>query len=170
MPLNIELVPLRFRPDLCAFFAGRFEAEWPAWYGPGKADASADLRDFANERGELPVGVIALDVTGRAVGIAALKAASIPSHEHLCPWATAGYVLPSHRRQGIGAALLRALLVEAGRLGFHSVFCATATAATLLERERWRQIDAVLHDGQALRVFEHAAARPDEGAHRSKEA
>ena len=148
------VIPLRQRPAFCAFFAEQFESEWPKWYGPGgRGDAREDLQAFANSDGHLPVGDIALDDAGLPVGIAALKATSIATHEHLSPWATAGYVVPGRRRTGIGARLLSALLVEAQRLGFHTIYCATATSSSLLEREGWSQFDAVVHDGEMLRVF-----------------
>lgn len=152
--LMATVIPLRERPDLCAFFAEQFEAEWPNWYGRGgRGDAAADLSAFANVAGDLPVGVVALDGSGEPVGIAALKATSIDTYTHVGPWATAGYVIPEQRRRGIGAILLCALLVEARRLGFHAVYCATASAVSLLEREGWRQIDAVTHEGSTQFIF-----------------
>ena len=148
------VIPLRLRPEFCAFFAQQFESEWPNWYGPGgQGSAREDLEAFANPKGILPVGVIAIDDGGSPIGIAALKAVSIPTHTHLSPWATAGYVVPGRRRVGIGAKLLSALLAEAQRLGFHTIYCATASAVTLLEREGWKQIDAVVHDGSRQFIF-----------------
>ena len=148
------VIPLRQRPEFCAFFAQQFESEWPNWYGPGgQGSAREDLEAFANPKGILPVGVIAIDDGGSPIGIAALKPVSIPTHTHLSPWATAGYVVPGRRRAGIGAKLLSALLAEAQRLGFHTIYCATASAVTLLEREGWHQIDAVVHDGARQFIF-----------------
>lgn len=151
------VIPLRRRPEFCAFFAQQFESEWPKWYGPGgQGNAREDLEAFANSEGNVPVGVAAIDEADSPIGIAALKAVSIATHTHLGPWATAGYVVPDHRRAGIGAQLLSALLAEAQRLGFHTIYCATASAVTLLEREDWRQIDAVVHDGETQFVFSKA--------------
>jgi GNAT superfamily N-acetyltransferase len=156
------VIPLRFRPEFCAFFAQQFESEWRNWYGPGgQGNAREDVEAFANPEGNLPVGVIALDDTGLPVGIAALKATSIATHTHLSPWATAGYVLPGRRRAGIGARLLSALLAEAQRLGFHTIYCATATSSSLLEREGWSQFDAVVHDGENLSVFRRVVPGAD---------
>jgi N-acetylglutamate synthase-like GNAT family acetyltransferase len=97
--------------------------------------------------------VVALDNSGLPVGIAALKATSIDTYAHVGPWATAGYVVPERRRGGIGATLLSALLVEAHRLGFRAIYCATATAVSLLEREGWIQIDAIEHEGSTQAIF-----------------
>jgi GNAT superfamily N-acetyltransferase len=148
------VIPLRERPELCAFFAKQFETEWPNWYGfGGQGDAAADLSAFANGEGALPVAVVALDDAGLPVGIAALKATSIDTYAHVGPWATAGYVIPQMRRGGIGASLLSALLVEARRLGFNTIYCATATAVSLLEREDWSQIDSIEHEGYTQSIF-----------------
>ncbi len=154
------IIPLRERPEFCAFFARQFEAEWPQWYGRGgQGNASDDLAAFANPAGNLPVGVIALDDAGSPIGIAALKVASISTHAHLSPWVTAGYVIPARRCAGIGARLLSALLAEARRLGFHTIYCATARAVTLFEREGWSQIDAVVHDGERQFIFTRVVPR-----------
>lgn len=154
MPIS-TVIPLRQRPELAAFFVEPFKTEWPAWYGAGgQGDATADLNAFANPAGELPVGVVALDEAGFPVGIAALKATSIRSCAHLSPWATAGYVLPDRRGGGIGAGLLSALLVEARRLGFHAVYCATASAASLLKREGWQWLETITHEGHPQLIFQ----------------
>jgi GNAT superfamily N-acetyltransferase len=148
------VIPLRQRPEFCAFFAQRFESEWPEWYGPGgQGNAIEDLEAFANPEGFIPVGVIAIDEPDSPIGIAALRPTSIATHVRLSPWATAGYVVPARRRAGVGAQLLAALLAEARRLGFHTIYCATSSAVSLLEREGWRNIDAVVHDGEKHFVF-----------------
>lgn len=154
---DVVLMPLRLQPSAIAVFAEAFRAEWPAWYGPGgPGDADADLDAFANAEGALPVGVMAQGPTGQPVGVAALKAMSIPSHAHLTPWASAGWVSPACRGQGVGALLLGALMEEARRLGHAQVYCATATSASLLARQGWQCIDATVHDGHELQVFSKA--------------
>lgn len=135
-------------PQLAAWF----ESEWPDWYGEsGPGHALADLRDFAS--GDwLPRGVVAV-MRGEIVGIGALKEESIPSHRHLGPWAAAGYVRPELRGRGIGASLLGALEGEAWSMGFSHIYCATATAETLMQRSGWDVLDTVPHDGEMLTIF-----------------
>lgn len=157
----VTVTPLRERADLCGFFARHFEAEWPHWYGPARrGDAAADLDAWANRAGHLPLGVVAVDAGGAPIGLAALKATSIEAYAHVGPWAAAGYVIPDRRRGGVGALLLSALSIEARRLGFAAIYCATMGAASLLAREGWRQIDAVAHDGGTQRIFRRAVPGP----------
>ena len=132
-----------------------FESEWPGYYGPGqRGNAQSDVLAYCN-RGGLPVGLVAFR-EGEACGFAALKSDAFPSHPHLMPWTGAGYVVPSLRRQGIGAELMLALEREARSLGYPRLYCATGTSVSLLMRCGWQVIDRVAHDGQQISVFEKA--------------
>jgi GNAT superfamily N-acetyltransferase len=129
-----------------------FEAQWPDWYGAsGPGDALADLQSFARRTG-LPLGVVVLD--GPVVcGVAALKAQSIDAFAHRGPWAAAGYVTPEKRGQGLGAVLLRGLVQEAARQGHDAVYCGTATATRLLEREGWRWCGEAAQNESVVQVY-----------------
>ncbi len=91
------------------------------------------------------------------VGFGALKQASIPSHLHLSPWAAAGYVVPHRRGQGIGAALLQALVSHAASIGHPIVYCGTSTATTLLERSGWHLLEQVTHADKPLGIYRSGA-------------
>lgn len=128
------------------------EAEWPGWYGEGgRGVAERDLIALSAQAG-LPFGVVALR-DGRLCGLAALKAESIPSHAHLCPWAGTGLVAPSLRGQGIGSLLLDALERQAKADGFSSIHCATVTAESLLLRRGWLLLERIAYEGQNLGVY-----------------
>jgi GNAT superfamily N-acetyltransferase len=151
--------PLRHHSRLVSEFARHFEQEWPEWYGPsGPGNATQDLTAFANPEGALPVGVVAFSASQRPCGVAALKADGIAQFSHLSPWAAAGYVLPELRGRGIGAALIRGLLVEAGRLGYNTVYCATGTAASLLQRQGWQLLEQTVHDEKPIFLFRAESA------------
>lgn len=150
--------PFRRHPEFIGEFVHRFEAEWPAWYGPGgRGNARRDLEAFANTATGLPVGVVAIDFDGQACGVAALKATSIPAYAHLSPWAAAGYVLPELRGQGIGALLLAALVTEGRRMGYDNIYCATAGSRSLLQRSGWQLLEEVYHDGKPIALFKSPA-------------
>ena len=152
MNQELRIEPLALNRQLLPLLQSWFEAEWPAWYGPGgQGDAGSDLAGFAN-RGSLPTAVVAFRA-GQLCAVAALKAESIPSHRHLSPWAAAGYVQPSLRGQGIGAQLLAALEHEAARLGFGRIYCGTSSAQSLLQRCGWQLLEQSTHDGKELGIF-----------------
>lgn len=158
LALVLTISPLALHRDLVPLLASWFVEEWPDWYGPGgRGDAVADLTAFATSQSTLPIGLIAFDEND-PVGVAALKPESLPTHRHLCPWAAAGLVLPSHRGRGIGAQLLGALVRQAAALGYSRVYCGTATAVSLLRRSGWSELEVIQHDGEDLVIFSRATA------------
>jgi len=157
----VTISPLAQHRDLVPLLSSWFVDEWPEWYGPGgRGNAVADLTGFATSESKLPVGFIALDREDREipVGVMALKAESLPTHRHLCPWAAAGLVLASHRGRGIGAQLLKVLVQQAGALGYPRVYCGTATAVSLLRRSGWSELETIEHEGEAVVIFFNATA------------
>lgn len=62
---------------------------------------------------------------GEPAGTVNLVACDSRERPDLTPWLAALYVLPEHRGKGIGAALVRELMVEAARLGFGEIYLET---------------------------------------------
>ena len=154
----LTISPLTQYRNLVPLLSSWFVEEWPEWYGPGgRGNAVADLTGFATSESELPVGFIALE-NDVPVGVMALKAESLPTHRHLCPWATAGLVLASHRGRGIGAQLLEVLVQQASALSYPRVYCGTATAVSLLRRSGWSELETIEHEGEAVVIFSKATA------------
>lgn len=145
--------PLARHRALIPTVAQWFVAEWPAWYGPGgPGHVLEDLQAFAASEHALPVGMLVFQ-DGKPVGAGALKAQSIPSHAHLGPWAAAGYVLPSRRGQGLGAALLQALVDKGQAMGHAAIYCGTSTAQRLLVRQGWQAVDTTMMQGKPLTIY-----------------
>lgn len=152
MGTTVTVEPLAAHPEALPLLEEWFKAEWPSYYGcDGPGDARRDLRSFANVE-SLPVGVVALQ-DGKVRGVAALKAESIPSHRHLCPWAAAGLVESTLRGHGIGTKLLEALEAQARSLGFSHIYCGTNTAESLLQRCGWQLMERIIHEGQDLGIY-----------------
>ena len=129
-----------------------FESEWSDYYGAdGPGDAAADLAAFCS-RDALPVGVVALH-DGAAIGVAALKAASIDGYLQFTPWAAAALVAPAWRRRGVGAHLVAALEDQARRRGHAAIYTGTATAQSLMRRLGWEYLETAHHRGEDVAVF-----------------
>lgn len=164
-PRELRLAHLADHPQHQPELRRWFETEWADYYGAqGPGDAAADLAAFA-QRGRLPLALIALR-GDELCGIAALKAESISSRNQLTPWAAAGLVRDDLRGQGIGAQLIAGLVAEARRLGHARLYCATATAHTLLRRGGWQWRETLVHDGHALGLYEIATAAAADGDQR----
>jgi GNAT superfamily N-acetyltransferase len=149
----LTISPLARHRELLPLLTQWFIEEWPKWYGEeGRGSAAQDLAAFAASESSLPVGLVAFE-DNTPIGVAALKSESLPTRRHLRPWAAAGLVVPSHRRRGVGACILQALVHHAHCLGFGRVYCGTATAVTLLRRSGWSQLEVIQHEGESLVIF-----------------
>src|SRR5687767_21860 len=67
------------------------------------------------ERDRIPLTVVAHD-NGELLGSASLIPHDMDTRMELTPWLAGVFVAPEHRRRGIGAALVRQIMAEAGRL------------------------------------------------------
>lgn len=155
MITGLRIAPRASHPEVLSELGAWFEEEWPSYYGAGgPGDAHADLRAYSNSVG-LPFGVVAF-VNGSLCGAAVLKADSIASHTHLSPWAAGGLVRRDLRGRGIGQQLVFALEERAKTMGFDRIYCATGTAEGLLKRSGWSLSERIIHEGEALGVYEKA--------------
>jgi GNAT superfamily N-acetyltransferase len=131
--------------------AAAFIKEWPGYYGPaGGVDVVTDIRSCCHKT-RLPVGLVAMDAK-RFCGSVILRPRT-ESHTHLGPWLTALMVAPTHRRQGIGTRLIRAVEHLAGALGYENLYTRTGTAVPLFARLGWVAFDTVVSGNQLLTVF-----------------
>ena len=155
MSTRLRIAKLADHPEAIPVIRRWFEMEWAAYYGPGgPGDAEQDLLAYSS-REKLPVGLIAFD-DDQLCGIAALKAHSMSTHTHLGPWAAAGLVRPPFRGRGIGSSLVRALEEVARGFGYSTIYCGTATAMGLLERNGWQFMDRGRYDGEEVSIYQKA--------------
>jgi GNAT superfamily N-acetyltransferase len=153
MSTTLRIAHLVDHPETLPVLKEWFETEWESYYGPhGPGDAEKDLISYANQ-GELPLALVAF-IGDELCGIAALKAESLSTHAHLCPWAAAGLVSPAHRRQGIGAHLLSALEEVASTLGYAHIYCGTSTAVGILHRTGWQFMERVSYNGDDVSIYQ----------------
>jgi GNAT superfamily N-acetyltransferase len=96
---------------------------------------------------------------GAPCAFGVLKQDAVPGFESAEAWLGAGYVVPPLRGQGLGLRLIQALEAEARRLGCAEVFCATATAQSLMERAAWSKAGDSLLGGQPVAVYRRALPR-----------
>lgn len=153
MKSKLRFALLAEQPELHAQVSQWLREEWPAWYGSGgPGDAQGDVRRYAQAT-EVPLGLLGF-MDDQACAFGAIKRDTVPGFEDRGPWLGAGYVLPSLRGQGLGLELLRALEVQAKRLGHEALFCATATAQALLERAGYLNVGHSSLGAQTVAIFQ----------------
>lgn len=139
---NWHIVPLADKAEAIPELADLFISEWEPYYGAtGPGDAMADLSRCLN-RHALPLAFVALGPKDDAIGTAALKERSVPSHAHLKPWLAALVVAPAARGRGVAGALAERIESAAKTLGFSCLYTAMSHAELrVLRRPGWESID-----------------------------
>lgn len=123
--MTVRIEPLKRHPEHVGFIARLVYDEF--WAGVPDGLSEAYLADAFGGRGppgRVLVSLVALD--GDApVGCVHLIDNDDDSLPALHPWLAAMVVVPQRRGQGIGSALVRALLVEARAMAFERVWFGT---------------------------------------------
>ncbi|WP_425467758.1 GNAT family N-acetyltransferase [Phreatobacter stygius] len=116
---------------------------WKAWWRD-EGHALAEIDDRVGQSlgaGPIPCALIAASGE-RFVGTVSLIESDMDERPQYSPWIAALWVDPEHRRQGIGAALVKAAATRAFEAGIGMLYlCATPDKAPFYMSLGWRQIE-----------------------------
>ena len=148
--VHLEKVP-EVIPELIEYYI----KEWEPYYGAkGIGNAELDIKACC-QSDKLPFALVAIDSNRVALGTGALREQSLGSESGEEPWISALLVPQSHRKKGIGEALINALELEAKRMGFTEIYSATDSANTLLLNRGWqalRQVESLRGEATVYRL------------------
>ena len=116
--LAVRLMKIEYLTDRSEFL--RTLAEWQhGEWGHLRPNDTVEARMIrlggSGERDRIPLTVVAHD-DGKLLGSASLIAHDMETRMELTPWLAGVFVAPEYRRRGVGAALVRRVVVEAARL------------------------------------------------------
>lgn len=102
---------------------------------------------------------------GELLGSANLVACDLPHRPALTPWLAQLFVQPARRRDGVGAALVRAVLQGAQQCGYSRVYLYTSgTLPEYYRRLGWRAVERLAYLQRERTVMDYdvglSAARP----------
>ena len=103
------------RPEFLRTLAEWQHGEWGHLRPGDTVEARMVRLGGWGERDRIPLTVLARD-DAELLGSASLIAHDMETRMELTPWLAGVFVAPQHRRRGIGAALVRRIVAEAGRL------------------------------------------------------
>ena len=146
-----SVADLRERPDVAAAVADRV---WRAWWKP-KGHPLVKLEALVAEGlgpGPIPSALVAPDGTA-FLGTASVIACDLDARPQYTPWVAAVWVEADHRRQGIGAALVRAGADFIHGLGYDRAYlCALPHIHAFYARLGWSPVEEGVSPG-GLAVF-----------------
>ena len=138
-------------PDTIPTLATWFREQWPDYYADmSQAELEKDfLEDTSRDR--LPSRLVAFE-SDELVGTIILRGRE--SLAEFGPELGGLFVLESHRRHGIGTALVRAGMKLASEQGYETVVATTVVAAGILESLGWEFIKTVVHEDGELALYQ----------------
>jgi GNAT superfamily N-acetyltransferase len=122
--MKIHIDHLFNHPEHTRLVAGWIYREFWAGRAGYNVDTFEVLLRQAGDPDRIPLCLLAL-ADGLPAGTVNLVHNDDSKRPHLHPWLAALLVVPEYRQQGVGTALVRAILQEAGRLGFRELFFGT---------------------------------------------
>jgi GNAT superfamily N-acetyltransferase len=127
--------------------------EWPEL--GDSIDARQKALSTCCRRGEIPLGVVALD-RDNLCGFALLVEEDFELRPNLSPWLAGVFVRPQHRMQGLGSALVTRIEQEAKALGFETLYLYTAQAQALYAQLGWHLVERCFHNNRDYAVMTKA--------------
>lgn len=123
-------------PEVISTLAQWQHAEW-GHTRPGDTveKRAGRLRDYSN-RDRIPLTVVALE-GAELLGAASLIEHDIETRPELTPWLAGVFVGELYRRRGVGAALVRRIVAEAGKLKVPLLYLYTVHSERLYASLGW---------------------------------
>ena len=129
---------------------------WGPLTGADTLDGYLALLTNAAQGRTVPSVLVAIE-GDRLLGSANLVACDLPARPALTPWLAQLFVEPTHRRYGVGAALVRAVLGRAGECGYDRAYLFTSgTLPEYYARLGWRTIERLPYLDKERTVMDYA--------------
>jgi GNAT superfamily N-acetyltransferase len=152
--VGMEIRLLADVPAAIPALAEWFHAEWHHYDGRSIAEIEAQLRDCLN-RDALPITFLALS-DSEVIGTVTLDTSDLLHYDHLSPWLASLYVLPSHRREGVGRALVMHLDAFALERGILPIYLWTPGSTRLYEECGWKVLCRDVYSGLSITLMRRA--------------
>jgi GNAT superfamily N-acetyltransferase len=128
---------------------------WDEWgdTDPGGSPESwtEGLRGFANHD-RIPTTYVALE-GDELLGSVILNEHDMSTHQELSPWVSGVYVKPAARGRGVGSALVRHAVAQAGAMGVTRLYLYTRSAQGLYEKLGWQAVEEDDYQGGPVTIM-----------------
>ena len=100
----------------------------------------------------IPATLIALE-GDTLLGSASLVANDLSTRPELSPFLASVFVLPAHRQQGVGSALVRQVMHTAALLGFPTLYLITHDQQQLYAKLGWSAVEELDYRGETVTLM-----------------
>jgi GNAT superfamily N-acetyltransferase len=107
----------------------------------------------------IPTVFVAFDADD-FLGSAKLVVNDMETHAELSPWLAGVFVVPEHRRRGIGAALVQRVVHEARSLSVPRLYLYTPSAEKFYAKLDWSVSERTQYRGMDVTIMSHHLADP----------
>ena len=129
--------------------------QWGPLTGASSFDGYVALLTAASGSRTVPSVLVAM-ANRELLGSATLIASDLPPRPALTPWLAQVFVEPTRRRNGVGAALVRAVLQRAQQCGYARVYLYTSgTLPEYYRRLGWRVVERLAYLQQERTVMDY---------------
>jgi predicted N-acetyltransferase YhbS len=118
--------------------------EWGRLLPGASVERGISLLQERIHRDRVPLTLVATEGES-VVGTVSLIDCDMDTRADLLPWLASLYVQPDHRRRGIGASLVGAVVIEARRLGIDTLFLFTDSSQALYAKLGWLKMESCIY-------------------------
>lgn len=136
---GVSIVDLRQRPEHVQVLAEWHQDEW-AHLNPGETLAMRVQRMQSYLGRAFVPSMFVFEEEGRLAGSSAIVECDMATQMRWTPWLASVYVSPEFRRRGIGAALVRHVMVEARTAGFKTLYLYTPDQERFYTSLGWKTV------------------------------
>jgi N-acetylglutamate synthase-like GNAT family acetyltransferase len=150
--LMIDIEYLADHPEFLPTIAEWQHAEWGHLRPGDSMEARMARLQSSAHRDSIPLTVVAHNL-GEVLGSASLVQHDMDTRMELSPWLAGVLVAPAHRRQGIGAELVRRIMVEAAALGVPLLYLYTVHSENFYADLGWSLLEHSSYREQKVAIM-----------------
>lgn len=155
----ICVVPLGERPAVVPTLATWLYEQWGYFHDHDSVERRIEELNGRLQTDRVPVAFVALssDVPDAIpIGTASLTADDLDTRPDLTPWLASVFVAHQFRRDGVGAALVRAVVAHAKTLGIRTLYLFTEDRTEFYARLGWTVFEQENYRGHRVTVMKIA--------------
>ena len=147
-----KILNLRDKPELIETLARWHQDEWST-LNPGETlkQRISRMQPFLNDE-LIPTTYIAFDDI--LYGSAAIVENDMDDRTDLAPWLASVFVIPEHRNQGVGTALVGHVMQQAKQNNIDKLYLYTPDREAFYHKLGWRHIAAAHYHGHDVTIME----------------